>query len=338
MTPYYVKLAASKLSTLDVVKNVSIRQTVLIVDFVTGQRERFCFAGKPKQNTWTGFQWSVTDKELRFTNTELPKIPGSDCLRILPRSLLVNISLITQRILVHRMIKIVCDTENISVPQQIIRSAVSRLAVIDFSAANKKSLYDFSSPKRACWAPLWVHHYYRRSVERQLSKRITNEILNSNKDVSIIDVLYQLGRSYGSPTGYASLFDTIGVKSVLDLHPDCGKMLGCAIAGIRYSAIPSENLDRSLNQGIIENVGLDYYPYTENLKADIIICDHSLQKFGLDDIKSYSKCLGESRWKFMAWCDRAKAKELSKLPRKSKPKLVPIRLSKSKPTSYITLW
>ncbi len=295
MVPLWVKIAASKLVELPEIETLKITNHILEVQYVTGITEgyRFALGGKrfPRE-------YPVLKEDLVATGkAKLHRLRGGYDFAA-NRSLydyhfrlrykdMLKWSFIDRRIAIHRFGDILGQGGVNEYPQQELEKCSQRLKETNGTTI-PQWCYGY-------WHKLWMHYFCpNRNVPTKKCVRTIDRLLRKRGVVDSSIVLFvQLRRQKRihvcHPTFYVWLFDKLGVRRVLDLHPQTGsKALACAILGIEYAATPSEEMDHALNRGIIDEFGLKYEPYDKSAKYDLLLADDNFREYQLGVAKPYA--------------------------------------------------
>lgn len=133
----------------------------------------------------------------------------------------------------------------------------------------------------------------------RLTMRVLNELVKTNVKINTHNIIrvacynppfpkYRKVK-LADPCVYYWIFKRLGITgTVLDLHPNHGlRAIACALAGLRYTTIPSPEFQKAIDNGFAEYIGLDYVPY-DGGKVDLVLNDDNFKPVELEPALEYA--------------------------------------------------
>lgn len=214
-----------------------------------------------------------------------------------------------QRIALHMLTRVVCrrDWLPLTYPQHVISAEWDKLLNCEarrYYFDGMFSVHPRTASRETSGLRIIEHFFgldelasFFRSPKRTLAS--LNYVVKKKLDITMHNMIRattiisrNLVRCFTmkvwDPGVYYWIFKHLGTKgTVLDLYPQYGhKAMACALAGLKYTAIPNPHFQKALDNGFAEFIGLDYEPYTGQ-NIDLLINDNDFKGTELSDASPY---------------------------------------------------
>jgi hypothetical protein len=224
---------------------------------------------------------------------------------MISRKDLNNSTMIELRLALHSIMNHIIQRGwmNPEYPQEILLKDLEELRHFDLSKhyRDKKFVSKPTSQAILKHYKNIIFHYFDMSrlwryIRRPIRfRKVLNKLFEGNEDITYTNIVKELTSVCGPkiiiPTFYAALFKNLRVKSVLDLSPGYGsKALACSLLNIKYVAKKSHALNKAIDNGFAEFIGLNYEWFDETTtdKYDLMIAMDAFST-NIDILNEYKK-------------------------------------------------
>lgn len=314
-TKIWVRKTIHQLENQEIVRRVFLRSDHIHVRFRNYFWESY-YIEKPKGKRRIPHSFSITKSEARLDKVPVPyleyesSIDGSE---LYPAHITLRkkdwqkASFLERRLALHNFTRVINRRGWIwpKYPDYVIENDLTRLKESNQAKFIKKGVF-IAHPiygKREIAGFRIIEHFFGltelweeifRSPKRTM--QMFNKLCEKKMQVNMHNIIRIACHNHPAikikvydPGVFIWLFRRLGIKgTVLDLYPSNGHhAIACAIAGLKYMAVPNEKFENAINNGFADFLGLDYEPY-DGRKVDLILSNNDFKDVDIDLAMGYA--------------------------------------------------